>query len=337
MKRVLVIRSGAVGDLILTLPVLSALQKRYDGLSVDMMGNPDSLALLKQCGCVDNVLSIDSRDMTPLFLENAPLAGLALRNLQSYDAIISYLPDSNGVFEANLRRIATGPVLSGQAHPGKDYPDHTGHADRRIHMTHVLMKSLVPLGVDPVAEAPTLPLPGCTGSEQVDITALERPLIAVHPGSGGLEKCWPAERFAALIDALECSGYQPVVTFGPADDVVRSRIVPRIRARNVRIVDNLALADLALVLSHCQGMVGNDAGITHLAAALGTPVIALFGPTDPAVWGPRGKRVSILWGAESIEGDVGETTWTDTFFARRLADANLGSIMDELTDLETTA
>ena len=64
MKRVLIIRSGAVGDLVLTLPVLAALKERYDGISIDMMGDPVRLALLKQCGYVDKVLSIDDRDFT---------------------------------------------------------------------------------------------------------------------------------------------------------------------------------------------------------------------------------------------------------------------------------
>ena len=72
MKRVLIIRSGAVGDLILTLPVLSALKKRYDGLSIDMMGDPDRLSLLKRCGYVDNVLPVDDRKFTPLFAPGGP-------------------------------------------------------------------------------------------------------------------------------------------------------------------------------------------------------------------------------------------------------------------------
>ena len=337
MKRILIIRSGAVGDLILTLPVLAALKKQYDGLSIDMMGNPARLDLLKQWGYVDNVLSIDSRDMTPLFVENASLDGPSLRNLRSYDATISYLPDADGIFTNNLRRIAAGPVLTGQAHPVTNHPEDTGHADRRIHMTHVLMKALTPLGVDPAAEAPSLQTPAYAAMKHGHPPVTDRPLIAVHPGSGGPGKCWPAERFVALIEALAGSGYEPVVTFGPADDVVRNRIVPRIKSHNVRIAENLSLVDLAVLLSRCQGMVGNDSGITHLAAAAGTPVIALFGPTDPAVWGPRGKRVFILWGAESIVGDVGETTWTEAFYARILTDITLASVMNVLTDLESPA
>ena len=333
MKRVLIIRSGAIGDLILTLPVLSALKRRYDGLSIDMMGDPGRLTLLKQCGYVDNVLPIDSRDLVPLFVRGATLSvSPTQRNLQSYDTIISYLPDADGVYTSNLRRISGGSVLTGQAYPVTDHPEHTGHADRRMHMTHVLMEAIAPLDVDPVAEVPTLQTPAYAAMKHGHSPVTDRPLIAVHPGSGGPGKCWPAERFVALIEALAGSGYEPVVTFGPADDLVRNRIVPRIKSHNVRIAENLSLVDLAVLLSRCQGMVGNDSGITHLAAATGTPVVALFGPTDPAVWGPRRKRVSILWGKEVIAGDVGRFTWKSPFYSRSLADANLTKVLQLIPD-----
>ena len=127
MKRVLVIRSGAVGDLVLTLPVLSALKQRFSGVSIDMMGDPGRLSLLRHCGYVDNVLSIDDREFTPLFVPSgacdalsgsvSQAAGPALRNLRSYDVILSYLPDPEGVFSGNLRRFASGPVLTGRSRP----------------------------------------------------------------------------------------------------------------------------------------------------------------------------------------------------------------------------
>ena len=67
-------------------------------------------------------------------------------------------------------------------------------------------------------------------------------------------------------------------------------------------------------------MIGNDSGMTHLAAAAGTPAIALFGPTDPAVWGPRGKDVCILWGTDVFEGDVDGIRWKPPFRPRSLDD-----------------
>ena len=67
-------------------------------------------------------------------------------------------------------------------------------------------------------------------------------------------------------------------------------------------------------------MIGNDSGMTHLAAAVGTPVIAVFGPTDPAVWGPRGKKVRILWGSDVFDGDVDGMKRQGVFHPRSLDD-----------------
>ena len=324
MKRILIIRSGAVGDLILTLPVLAALKKRYNGISIDMMGDPVRLSLLKQGGYVDNALSVDDRRFTPLFAPGGTPTGTASEALRFYDAILSYLPDPDGVFAKNLRRFATGPVLTGRTRSSDD---------RRIHVTRVLMDVLKLLGADTIADLPAIHLP--LGAATADIQDLpsDRTLIAIHPGSGGLEKCWPTERYAALIERLIDRGCQPVVTFGPADNTVRRRILPRIRDQDVLIVEDRPLVDMAVLYARCHAMIGNDSGMTHLAAAAGTAAIALFGPTDPAVWGPRGKQARLLWGTGEIETDVGRLTWKEPFRPRSLADIHTEAPIRMLANL----
>ena len=386
MKRVLIIRSGALGDLVLTLPVLAALKKRYEGLSIDMMGHPGRLSLLKQCGYVDKVLSIDSRVYTPLFApggapawaadgpkgaadgstgaagaparmadghartaggsartadgpagaEGGSAADPAIRSLRSYDAILSYLPDPDGVFAGNLRRFVSGPeqtgltVLTGRSRPADG---------RRIHMTRVLMDAVKPLGADAIADLPAMPstLRGAADDIRKMNLPSDHNLVAIHPGSGGLEKCWPAERYAALIERLADRGYKPVVTFGPADDKVRRRILPRIPVRDVLVVEDRPLVDVAALYARCRAMIGNDSGMTHLAAATGAPVIGLFGPTDPAVWGPRGKKVRVLWGSEEIGKDVCGLTWKEPFRTRSLSDIDVETPVRVLSELGVTA
>lgn len=373
MKRLLIIRSGALGDLILTLPVLAALKKRYEGLSIDMMGHPGRLSLLKQCGYVDKVLSIDSRDYTPLFAPGGTPARTAggastgaadgsagaadgsagaaggsawaaggsaddptIRNLRSYDAILSYLPDPDGVFAGNLRRFVSGPeqtgltVLTGRSRPADG---------RRIHMTRVLMDAVKPLGADAIADLPAMPstLRGAADDIRKMNLPSDSALVAIHPGSGGLAKCWPAERYAALIERLADRGYKPVVTLGPADDKVRRRILPRIPVRDVLVVEDRPLVDVAALYARCRAMIGNDSGMTHLAAATGAPVIGLFGPTDPAVWGPRGKQVRLLWGSEEIGKDVGGLTWKEPFRPRSLSDIDVETPVRVLSELGVTA
>ncbi len=320
MKRVLIVRSGAVGDMILTLPVLSALTKRYSGLSIDMMGDPVRLSLLKHCGFVDGVLPVDGRDVTPLFVsETVPsdtsvprkLPGSLIRRLRSYDAILSYLPDPDGVFAENLRRFASGPVLTGRSRP-LDGP--------RIHMTRVLMDALKPLGFGTSVDPPRVDVPLSAASDDVRKLENEQRLVAIHPGSGGAEKCRPTEHYGAMIDLLAESGFRPVITFGPADQMVRRRLRPWIKNCDVLVFEDRSLVEMAALYARCRAMIGNDSGMTHLAAAADTSVIALFGPTDPAVWGPRGKNVRILWGTDVLEGDVDLINWQGSFRMRSLDD-----------------
>ncbi len=325
MKRVLVIRSGAVGDLILTLPVLSALKKRYNGLSIDMMGDPVRLSLLKHSGFVDDVLPIDDRKFTPLFAPGGAPSGFGapsgsvprkppdhlIRRLRSYDLILSYLPDPDGVFAENLRRFASGPVLTGRSRPLDG---------RRVHMTRVLLDALKPLGIGTSVDPPRVDVPPSASPDDERELEKEQRLVALHPGSGGMEKCWAAENYGALIDLLAESGFRPILTFGPADDLIRRRLLPLIETRDILVFEGRSLVEVAALYARCRAMIGNDSGMTHLAAAAGTPVIALFGPTDPAVWGPRGKDVRMLWGTDVFEGDVDGTYWKGPFHPRSLAD-----------------
>ena len=102
----------------------------------------------------------------------------------------------------------------------------------------------------------------------------------VHPFSGSPEKNWPLERFAQVARELECE--MPVFwSAGPEEPLNTATRFER-------------LDDLADWLAGADVYIGNDSGITHLAAAVGTPVVALFGPTDSRVWGPRGERVEII-------------------------------------------
>ena len=122
-------------------------------------------------------------------------------------------------------------------------------------------------------------------------------VVSLHPGSGSSRKNWPVEQFARLADRVQRSmSAQPLFILGEAD-AAAARVLSRL-APAVPVLANRAVKEVASVLAASRGYVGNDSGITHLAAALGVPVVALFGPTDAAMWGPRGAQVGILQGRE---------------------------------------
>jgi ADP-heptose:LPS heptosyltransferase len=124
-----------------------------------------------------------------------------------------------------------------------------------------------------------------------------RPIVGAHPGSGSWKKCWPAERFETLIHALKDDlGCEVLLMLGPADEHLATRFKPLAAKLGCVIAENLPLRSLAAVLSLCDAYIGNDSGVTHLAALTGIPTLAIFGPTDPVVWAPSGLKVRVVAG-----------------------------------------
>ncbi len=121
-------------------------------------------------------------------------------------------------------------------------------------------------------------------------TAAQRPLIALHPGSGAYAPArrWAPQRFAALADALIEDGARVVLVGGPEEAALRRTVLNGMRHADsvIDLGGRTTLGSLAAVLQRCTLFIGNDSGIAHLASSVGTPVVALFGPTDPRAWGP---------------------------------------------------
>ena len=116
--------------------------------------------------------------------------------------------------------------------------------------------------------------------------------VALHPGSGSPLKNWPAARFPELANHLRGRGLPILWIKGPAE---ASLDLPP----EDYCVDEATLPILAAMLSRCRLFIGNDGGVVHMAAAAGCPVAVIFGPSDPAVWSPRGPRVVIVHKNES--------------------------------------
>lgn len=125
------------------------------------------------------------------------------------------------------------------------------------------------------------------------------PEVLLLPGSGGVHKCWPRERYAQLGAALAREGLRVVAVLGP-DELERGWApLP-----GVTTWAGTALRPLAAAMAQARLVVGNDAGTTHLAAAVGAPVLAWFGPTDPRRWRPFGRRAQVVrWAADASGGD----------------------------------
>ena len=130
--------------------------------------------------------------------------------------------------------------------------------------------------------------------------------VAIHPSSGSPKKNWPSKRFAEMARSVLAAGHEVLWIQGEADHDVVSSLV---RAVPGPVATELPLHDLATLLASSAVFVGNDSGVSHLAAAAGAPTLVLFGCTDPRQWAPRGPAVRVVeaWASsEAVWGFANE-------------------------------
>lgn len=293
--RLLVIRAGALGDCLLMLPTLAALRAAFPRARIDVMGYPMRWAWVLGRGLVDTVHTIEQPGMHLLFCKGMTLPQPLAAFFKAYDIILSYRPDPEGLFATNLRTLGVHLVLSQPPFPPPSSPP--------IHVADFALQLIAQVGVSPLPVVPRLQL-------NAGDLALAHPffvehqldpqrdqLVVLHPGSGSAAKRWPMANFAALIETLaEQPGAKCVVVTGYAEETSAAEIRSRLRHIDLLVAEHWPLLPTAALIAHAAVFIGHDSGLTHLAAALARPTVAIFGPTDPEVWGPRGKHVTILQG-----------------------------------------
>lgn len=310
-RRVLVIRGGAVGDFILTLPAIELLRKHIAGVHLEVLGYAPIIELAKAGGLADEIRSLEHASMAKLFVPNAVVDPALVEYLCSFNLVVSYLYDPDGYFRGNLERIGVKTLLEvpHRVEPGK------GHAAEQ------LARPLEKLAMFLENPAPRLKLK--SGPKPSEAS-----LLAVHPGSGSLLKNWPVERWIAAGRELQQGHPQLKLALITGEAELERGITGQIlngwRGLDLVHWDQLPLSELAARLAGATGFLGHDSGISHLAAACGVPCLLLFGHTDPAVWAPRNAGVEIF---RQPEGDLsclplGQGVQLMTDFVTRLIDKN---------------
>lgn len=160
-----------------------------------------------------------------------------------------------------------------------------------IHVSQWLAQPLAAMGLSAPDELePIPPTPPEAAEARKLLARLPERFLAIHPGSGSPRKNWPPDRFASLLEEV-APGRAWLLVEGPAD---AEAVAPLARRPGAVLARGLYPRVLGAVLASAGLFVGQDSGVTHLAAAWGAPTLALFGPTDPAVWAPVGLRVRVV-------------------------------------------
>jgi ADP-heptose:LPS heptosyltransferase len=268
-NRILVIRSsGALGDIVLSMPVIDALRGAYPESYIEVAGSPSLIGIADPVA--DSIVPLPEGFWT-LFSGNGEVPSGLGRHLGSFDLIVFF------------------------ASPGEPSPS------GGVHVCDWYLAALEPLCV----RGSGIPRVGVTAEADGEADALwgeyglaDYPgVIGYAPGSGSPSKNWPEDMFVKALRILGVEIPSGVIEIlGPAESGEGPPSVEP-RRNGGMIVRNLPLPVLAGLLRRCSAYVGNDSGVTHLAAASGAPTVALFGPTDPSVWGPRGDRVAVVTSA----------------------------------------
>ncbi len=275
--RILVIRGGAIGDFILTLPAIAALRRQFPQAHLEVLGYPHIAHLAVAGGLADRVQPIEARGLAGFFARGGTLELDLMDYFSEFDLIISYLYDPDEIFKTNI-----GRCLVGQFIVGPHRPDET----ERTHATQVYLKPLERLAIfdaDPVPRLSLNPQPSTLNQ------------LALHPGSGSEKKNWPEAKWAGLIQQIMATtNWDLLLVGGEAEGERLRRLAAALPPARCSIAQGLPLAELAQRIQSGAAFVGHDSGITHLAAAVGLPCVVLWADTLEEIWRPQGERLVVL-------------------------------------------
>lgn len=288
----LLVRAGGLGDVLLLRRAVAGLRGHHRRILLIAPRSAGAALVGPGRSEVDELIAWERPDVAALFVESREarranesrfarggddLAEPLRQRLREVDLAIVYSRSAalaRGLATVLPRVIAHDPA-----------PPATVHASRW------LARPVEALGLSVAAEPePMRPTAAEAADARQRLSGLPEAFVAVHPGSGSPRKNWPPERFAELLDAL--APREPwLLVEGPADAEAAARLG---RRPGTVLARNLRARTLGAVLARARLVIGHDSGVSHLAAAWGARTVALFGPTDPAVWAPVGPRVSIV-------------------------------------------
>lgn len=302
-RAILILKPCCAGDILLSTPLLAALRRAYPQARLDYAVGPWSRPLLESNLRLDGLI-----DCGPV--------GSRRYGWGDYWALVQRL--RAGDYEAAfvLERsplISLLPYLAGIPHRvgldsgGRGFSLTVRVPVKMKHEAELYLDTARAVGLEverPALEFYTRP------EERERAQALldeAHPLVAIHPAGGrnpGMylpAKRWPSERFAAIADRVIESGGSVVLIAGPGDEGIAAEVTERMRNEPLNLTGKLTWGETGAVLERCDLCLGNDTGAIHLAVAVGTPVVAIFGPSDPRMYGPYDNKSVALWkGSENL-------------------------------------
>ncbi|MBW1955454.1 MAG: glycosyltransferase family 9 protein [Deltaproteobacteria bacterium] len=273
VRRIFVIHHGALGDLVTAFPLFGALKAA--GFEIRLLCRGSIGALAASLGLARQAYALESARFASLYRENPDKA--ATQPVEACDIVLALTRSDSLV--AGLSRFFKKPI-----HRIPPRPD----PGARVHTAHHLLHASLKIGLIPsLEERVSAPDPDFASGENTRT-------LWIHPGAGSPLKRWPLDRFVETAVLLREKGFDPGFLLGPAEFFLESALSAA--APDFRIFTTGDLSALVRALKSAMGFIGNDSGVSHLAAFLGLFTVAVFGPTDPARWKPLGPAATVVQG-----------------------------------------
>lgn len=328
-QRTLIIQPGALGDCILTLPLAQTLKKAIGVGGVDILGHMESLSILPERTQIHSVRSLETIALHRLFVsphefrlrDHDPL----IQAFAEYTWIVSFMGEPESAFEKNLLYTVHcshgAEILTLSLKPPPDYAHHVTafHLEQfSAQLPTVETYPLHSLSEKTLAATPSDRTLGCQLFEQCGLDST-RPVVIIHPGSGGSAKCWHLGNFLAVAKHWQKTGGQILFLIGPVEEERWSDDSIGQLAACAPLLRGLSLDQTVAALNQATAVIANDSGISHLAAGLGTLTLVLFGASIPHQYRPVGPRVQVLHAP-------------DAGFARQPSQTGQEQLLHTLTD-----
>ena len=289
VRRILVVRPGGIGDMLMLLPVLRSLNDALPGVEIDIVCEQRNHDVLKLAGSAHNALLYDAH----------PFALLCHLQRTAYDIVVDTEQFHN--FSAILALMSGAPVRAGfKINPARlhlythlvDYDVDGYEADQFVRLFRSLGVTIPSCRLPDSLSDAKLPRDGTPPPR----TPRGGRVIAIGPGASDPYKEWGEDKYAAFSESLLDSGHSIVLVGGAADRPAAGRILARLTDQRAvsDTTGTCSLGTTAAILKQADLYVGCDSGLAHLATALGTKSLVLFGPSDPRKWAAPDERHIVL-------------------------------------------
>jgi ADP-heptose:LPS heptosyltransferase len=293
-RSIIIIHPGALGDVLLAVPALRWLRKKCPDHQIHLISNEPAGRILLECRLINVWMSVHGALCADLCSGSTPDSIEIRQWLETCHVAVVWMNQEHRGLATALEHCGVREVRIQSPFSPQLKSRH--HSDRFLETLGATMVGL-PAG-EPLQLSPSLLEKGRALLVNMGI-ARDRPLVLLHPGSGSRHKCTSVEVLAGVIMALIQEGLCPLVLEGPADEAITAQLL-HLLPMMPTVVREQDLSIVAGMMAQVQVYIGHDSGTTHLAALLGVPTIALFGPTDPEQWTPRGAHVVVLRGTPCV-------------------------------------